>query len=379
MRNFRSTIILVFLVIINFLVFTPSVLAVESEVDQLLNFLIEKKVVTAEDAAEFRAQMALKKQEEKEKQKEFTVITGRPVKISGYTQVRYRNDETINDGFDIRRARLIVRGDITDAFDYDFQGEFAGSSAKLLDGAFGYKLNSYAKITAGQFKLPFSLENITSDTKLDTINRSQVVEALAARGTDVIGNQNGRDIGVQVGGNFGPKDNRQLFDYAVGVFNGAGINASDTNERKDVVGRLAYHPWQDFSVGGSLYSGQYTLSSSPALQEDREHQGGELAYAHDRISLKGEFIQGRDATIHKDGWYVQGGYFFIPQKFQGVLKFDTFDPDKKIHQNETNVYTLGGSWYFNKWAALQVNYEVKDERGAELDNNAITGQLTLQF
>ena len=32
------------------------------------------------------------------------------------------------------------------------------------------------------------------------IDRSQVVEALVARGKDVIGNQNGRDIGIQIGG-----------------------------------------------------------------------------------------------------------------------------------------------------------------------------------
>ncbi len=70
----------------------------------------------------------------------------------------------------------------------------------LLDAILGYKVTSSLKINIGQFFIPFSQENITSNTKLETINRSQVVEALTTRGKDVIGNQNGRDIGIQVSG-----------------------------------------------------------------------------------------------------------------------------------------------------------------------------------
>jgi hypothetical protein len=33
----------------------------------------------------------------------------------------------------------------------------------------------------------------------------------------------------------------------------------------------------------------------------------------------------------------------------------------------------------SKWAFLQVNYELKDERGEEIENDALIAQLTLQF
>ena len=364
---------------VGLLFFAPVSFAVESDVDRLLDLLVVKGVLTQDDAANFRAELAVKKQEEKETQKEFVVIAGKPLKISGYTQVRYRRDKSSNDTFDIRRARLDIKGDITQRFGYQLQTEFAGNSPKILDAIISYKFNPYINLTIGQFKIPFSQENLIGDQKLETINRAQVVEALTARGTDVIGNQNGRDIGAQLSGSIFPKNDYNLLDYAFGIFNGAGINTSDTNEQKDFVGRLVFHPLKDLSVGTSYYNGRYTLSSAPARRDERDRIGGEFTYTHDRFSLKGEYIQGIDAATKKDGWYLQGSYFFIPNKLQGVFKFDTYDPNNKVKKNETNVYTLGGNWYFNKWAFLQLDYELKDERGKEIDNDVLSGQMTLQF
>lgn len=354
--------------------------AAESDVDRLLNLLVEKGVLSKDDAAGFRADVAVKKQEEKEAQKEFNVIAGKPIKISGYTQARYRQDRSINDTLDVRRARLDIKGDVTERFDYRTQAEFGGTSGPfLLDATVAYKVNPYLKLTAGQFKIPFSQENLTSSPKLETINRSQVVEALVARGSDVIGNQNGRDIGLQASGSAFSKEDYSLIDYAAGVFNGSGINTADRNEQKDLVGRLVFHPLKDLSLGGSYYLGRATLSTATAGKQDRDRVGAELAYVHDPISLKGEYIRGNDRGVKKDGWYAQAGYFFIPKKLQGVFKYDTFDSNVNAGKNTTNVYTLGGSWYFNKWAFLQANYELKDEKGKELRNNALLSQLTLQF
>lgn len=362
------------------IVITPLSFAAESDVDKLLDLLVEKKVLTSEDAAGFRADLAVKKQEEKETQKEFIVVAGKPIKVSGYTQVRYRQDKSANDSFDIRRARLDLKGDVTERFDYRTQVEFGGTSGPfLLDATIGYKFNPFVKFTAGQFKIPFSQENLTSSPKLETINRSGVVEALVARGTDVIGNQNGRDIGLQASGSVLPQKDYSLFDYVFGIFNGAGINKVDTNEQKDFIGRLIFHPWKELSVGGSYYNGRYTLTSAPSRRDERDRIGGEFAYVNERLSLKGEYIRGIDGATKKNGWYLQSGYFFIPKKFQGVFKFDTYDPNTDAGNNSTNVYTFGANWYFNKWAFLQVNYELKDETGKEIKNNGLIGQLTLQF
>ena len=370
---------ILFLCVALTLLVAPCLMAGVSETDALIELLVNKGIITAEEAASLRAELAVQKQEEREKQKEFEVAASKPLQLSGYAQVRYRDDETINDTFDVRRARLDLRGALGGGFDYRLQGDFAGSSAKLLDATAGWRLNGALKVTAGQFKIPFSQENLISSNKLETVNRSQVVEALVARGKDVIGNQNGRDVGVMAGGSLALLKREGLLDYAIGVFNGSGINTSDTNEKKDAVGRLVVHPLKGLSVGGAFYAGRSTIASAPTLEQFRQRVGGELAYVNGALLLKGEFIHGYDGRVEKQGWYALGGYFIVPREFQAIVKVDRFDPDARRTRNETIVTTAGFNWFFNRWSFLQVNYERKDEAGEELSNNALTGQLTVQF
>lgn len=353
------------------LVNQPVVLALNVD-ELLLDRLVEKGIVSADEAAGLRAETAIKTQEEKDLQKDFPVVAGKTVKFSGYTQVRYRQDESINDTFDIRRVRLDFKSDVTERFDYRLQVDFAGISAKLLDATIGYKVNPAAKLLLGQFKVPFSQENLISSPKLETINRSQVVEALVARGKDVIGNQNGRDTGAQVGGSV------DRFDYAVGVFNGAGINAADGNERKDLAVRLVYRPTDALSFGTSVYNGRYTKSTAEGAVV-RNRTGYEFAYVVESFSLKGEYIKGADNSTNKDGWYLQLTRFLVSKTLQGVLKYDVYDSDTGKTKTESGVTTWGVNYFFNKAAFLQVNYELKSESGTQVANNALGAQFTLQF
>ena len=350
----------------------------DNEIDMLLNMLVDKGVITAEDAAVYRAELAIKKQEQKEKQKEYNVVAGKLIQIGTWAQIRYRHDKSSLDTWDVRRARLDIRGDVTERFDYRLQAEFGVGQVKLLDALIGYKVNPYLKVTFGQFKIPFSQENLLNSAVLESINRSQVVEALVARGKDVIGNHNGRDIGVMASGRFSNKDNRPLFDYAAGMFNGAGVLPIDLNDQKDFVGRLVFYPIKNLTAGAMVYSGEYTLPSDLTKKDTRQRIGGEFAYTTDKISLRGEYIAGKDGAIKKDGGYLQAGYFIMPQKLQGLFKFDTFDADKNVKKNESTIYTLGINWYVRKLVLAQLNYEIKTETGKKLENNMLTFQLRLR-
>lgn len=359
--------------------------AAESDVDKLLDLLVKKGVVTQSEATGFRADLAVKKHEEKDLQKEFNIVAGKPIKVSGYVQPRYQyfQEKGKTNTFDIRRARLDIKGDITERFDYRSQIEFGGTSGVfLLDAYLGYKFDPAFRLQAGQFKIPFSLENLTSSPKLETINRSQVVEALVARGKDVIGNQNGRDIGIQASGSLLQIQDFNLVDYAIGVFNGYGINRVDVNDRKDIIGRVVVHPLKDLSIGSSFYAGRFTVpitkSRADSRLDKRDRVGAEFAYVNDSTSLKGEYIWGIDGSTKKQGAYIQAGYFLIPKKLQTVFKFDTYDLNSDVGENESNVYTIGANWYFNKWAFVQVNYEIKTEK-PEINNNTFITQATIQF
>lgn len=91
---------------------------------------------------------------------------------------------------------------------------------------------------------------------------------------------------------------RKIIEYAIGGFNGAGINVGDDNEHKDVAGRIVVSPVHGLSIGIDRYQGK-----SGAAKDDKIRTGGELAYVISSFSLKGEYVTGKDAAIKKHGWY----------------------------------------------------------------------------
>jgi hypothetical protein len=169
--------------------------------NDILNLLIANNTITQEEADSLRAEAAIKQQEADVNKKSFLVNAARQIQISGFTQLRYQimDEAGRKDGFDIRKARLDIKGNITPFLAFRFMPEFA-DRPRILDAYAEIKIADYFMITAGQFKIPFSMENLAPDPKYEFIDMSLVVESLVARSKDVIGNQNGRDIGVRIGG-----------------------------------------------------------------------------------------------------------------------------------------------------------------------------------
>jgi phosphate-selective porin len=349
--------------------------------EELINLLIQKQVISQTDADSLRAENALKAQADKEKQNKFQLYTGKPVTLSGYTQVRFISQQEAfkPDYLDIRRARLDFKAQINEHFDSRLQVEFAGTP-KILDAILNYKYRDWLKFSAGQFYIPFSAENTTSDNKLELIDRSQVVNALAGRDKDVIGNQNGRDLGIQASGSIVRINDRFLADYYIGGFNGAGINTADNNESKDFSGRLVLHPLKNLDLGGSYYNG-YDIWGTPAKEHVRKRNGAELSYTYLFATIKGEFIQGLDAGVEKNGWYAQLSAFIYKKNIQLVAKYDTYDPNidpEKKDDSSTN-YVFGVNLNFNNWSKLQINYINRAEEGKQINNDVITVQIQLSF
>jgi len=348
--------------------------------NDILDLLIRNKSITQEQADSVRAEAAIKQQDVDANKKSFFASASRLIQISGYTQVRYKSQQETGkvDGFDIRRARLDIRGNVSPYFSYRLQTDFAGTP-KLLDAYAEIKIYDCFNFTIGQAKIPFSMENLASSNKMESIDRSQVVEALVGRGQDVIGNQNGRDIGVQLGGSFGKYEKRFLFDYKIGVFNGAGINQEDKNDNKDFVGRLVVHPVKGFDVGGSYYIGTGNFGKPTATNQDRNRYGIELNYEYKRFFVRGEFIEGKDGAITRNGWYAQTGYYLIPAKFQLIAKYDTYDTNTSASNDISNAYLLGGSYNFNNWSRIQAGYTFKREEGPEISNDLAVIQYQISF
>lgn len=349
--------------------------------DDVLNLLISKNLIQQQDADSIRAEFAIKQQEAKEKQKAFNVTTKRALQLSGYTQIRYQtfNEAGKADGVDIRRARLDFRGTINPIWDYRLQLEFA-TSPKILDAYASYKPLDYFKVQLGQFKVPFSIENLAQSNNMETIDRSQVVEALVARGKDIVGNQNGRDIGIQLYGSLLKQNDRFMVDYYLAAFNGAGINAVDNNENKDLSGRLVIHPIPGLDIGGAVYAGIDTIAINPARKQVvRNRFGGELSYTWKNLTIKGEYIEGKDDARKKFGYYAQAGYFVFPKKLQIIAKYDSYDPNKDKEDDDTIWYIGGANYFFNDFVKIAVNYTYKTEKVNKKNDDIIAAQFQIAF
>lgn len=356
--------------------------------DDVLNLLIQKNVVSQKDADSIRAEAAIASQTNLAKVKAFPINAAKKITVAGYTQVRYQVLEETGkiDGFDIRRARVDLKGTFSPYWGYRLQFDLAGTP-KLIDAYAELKLNDYFNFTIGQAKIPFSLENLASSTKLELIDRSQAVEALVARGKDVGGNQNGRDIGILLGGTILKLKDRPVIDYRLGVYNGAGINTVDNNEGKDIAARLIVHPVVGLDISAAYYDGSRfvpevktgTVVTTPSKTVNRDRFGLDLSYDLKNFSLRSEYISGKDDHTEREGYYVLGGYYFFQKKVQLVAKYDFYDTDKSKPDNASTWYVLGANYNFNANTKLQVNYSIKQEEGTSIDNNFANVQLQIGF
>lgn len=353
--------------------------------NDILNLLTANQTITAKQADSLRADAAIKQQESDASRKSFLATAARSIQLSGYSQIRYQVFDEKNkiDGFDIRRARFDVRGNFSPYFSYRLQADFAGSP-KLLDAYGEIKINNYLNITIGQFRIPFSLENLTSMNKFELIDFSQAVDAFTARGKDVIGNHNGRDIGLQLGGTLFKHNSINLVEYRVGVFNGSGINIADTsNNAKDIVGRLILNPLNGLSFGASYYNG-WSKAIKPTSDfvgrnQARNRFGFEISYTNQVLSVKSEYIVGKDGHTEKAGWYILAGYYIIPSKFQAVAKFDSFDQNTETGDNITNNFVMGFNLNFNNWSRIQAFYTLRTEEGEAIENDYFSLQYQIGF
>ncbi len=361
--------------------------------DTLLQKLVEKKVLTSAEAEQIRAEAAA--------QQTCPVTSKRPLVLSGLLQVRGTHSDKSGDYdyVEIKRARLTLAGAAAPKLDMKVQVDFAGAKSGLtgatlkttttpnqlttatdsfgkpvlLDAAIGYTPYANTKITVGQFYIPFGLENITPDSTLDTINRAQANELLVP-GRD--NGSQGRDIGAQLGGVCGLGKTSRL-NYALGLFDGAGINVKDDNNRKDVAAHLVYQPGPaGMEVGLSEYVG-----ASGATALIHRATGGEMAVRAGAWQAHGEYIGATTGAVNKHGWYAT----LVRQltaKLQGVVRYDTVSANVVAKTTDpVNGWTLGVNYALSRdgLTRCQLNYTAQREAGPQVRNNLLLAQLQTGF
>ncbi len=284
------------------------------------------------------------------------VVSALP-KISGYVMGRYTYADD-QSTFRLRRVRMSVAGDIGSKIDYKFQAEL--SSFKLLDAYFNYKPFESFKVKAGQFKVPFTIENTDyTPTKMILADHPLVLDRLVGS-SEKIGattlKNTGRELGIDIHGTLLNK----AVQYDLAIFNGAGLNTTDDNKSKDVVGRVKVTPVSGLTLSGSYYWGEF---SDAFYTRERWSFGG--VYDKNALLIRAEYVGGKtgfeEAELKSDGWYVLGGYRIAGGKWQVAARYDSFTENTDDRDNTTQSnYTLGVAWKPIKNLRLQGNYVYED-------------------
>lgn len=294
--------------------------------------------------------------------------------------------------FRMRRVRLSVTGNLSKTVSYRVQGDFV-RSPMLVDAFVKYKPCNEFAIQVGQFKTPFTLESPINPLNLEIFDYGEGVQKLGGY-SDVCGIKAiGRDIGVMATGDLFPMKDQgfSLVSYAIGVFNGNGVNVVDNNNRKDVVGRLEVHPGlKDLTLSGSCYYGKYYKDDENNGVRNRWSAG--LQYNDGDFVVRGEYISGETgyrpsaealSYYNSNGYYAVAGYNFRlgkdkSQKLMPVLRYEHFTKDSGVIDGGTNWYTAG----INYWPMKSVNFKldyslIQKENGN--NSHRVVGILSYKF
>lgn len=309
-------------------------------------------------------------------------------RISGYIQLRYLWDDADRSSFSVHRARFMLKGDIAKQIDYCLQVEFA-SKVQIVDAFVQYKPFRQLNVKAGQYKIPFSIENTEyAPLKFEFIDYPMALRKLMGF-NEVVGGETlsatGRDMGLTLYGGFGKRDDHDLVRYDLGIFNGSGINKRDDNRSKDIVARLSIHPVAGLTLSGSYYWGEY---GKAYLKRQRYAVG--VCYDRGPVVVRSEWVGGKTGIVatetapandlNSDGWYAMVGWR-ATRSLVPVARYESFyaNSDVRSDTRQTN-YTVGLSWQPLKQLRCQLNYTYEDHAAPNADDkNVVALMLTGVF
>lgn len=328
-------------------------------------------------------------------------------KFSGYGMIQYQwqdKEEKQTNTFNLRLLRMILDGKIGD---FDWRAQIQGTNAKgpgeptvqLVDLYTEWVKHKEFRVRVGQFKRAFTFENPTHPITQGWYANADVINRLSGFG-DRAGEKSsgGRDIGIQVQGDVFPNsDGRPLLHYQLGVYNGEGINRSDKDNRKDVIGGLWIMPVKGVRIGAFGWKGSHGDMYDPVLQQTRNLPLNRYAisaeYDKDEYTFRAEYLHSQgwaakgigsteiDYSLgdKADGWYVFGIVPVVKSKLHAKARYQCYRPQKSMDTSKT-MYEVGVNYFFSKNIELTAEYAFVNDRSLNKHNyNFVDVELDFRF
>lgn len=276
------------------------------------------------------------------------------IKVKGLIQSRFEasltdsinvlnrySENPVANNFRIRRAEIRTDIKLNEHFSGvariqlpELEGNNVGRTVELAYMEF--KLNKLFSVRAGQFKMPFELDELTSHEDLRMIDRGTTRDILVAN------NLASYQSGVMVFGTF--MSDKTPLNYYLAVGNGSNRNVViDDNTQKNVVLRLDYSLIKSLTIGANIQN----ISTQ---NQNTNSYGADLSFQKKitpkmKLILEGEYIQGiniasftsaiADDTVGAEYFindFTLNGYFA-----QALLKLD-------VNKHWCNVFEIGGKF-----------------------------------
>jgi phosphate-selective porin OprO/OprP len=311
----------------------------------------------------------------------------------GQFQYQYLDKDDVNGPaqevsvWRIRRFKVYMGGyAFTKNLTYRVQTDLAKSgTAQMLDDAWiNYRFIDAAQIQAGQFKIPFSRQELTSDGALQFVDRANAVDAFKPS----------YDVGTMAQGNVAGG----RLAWNAGLFNGTGQSGTRTTNSGAWAARVVFNPFGEMryseadlentpnpllSLGAGYFANTLkrnanstfldTTTSTPpyagtsgwlgkaaantAIFDNTERvdvgtYGFDAAFKWQGFSAQGEYFGGRaegknrGPTMHARGYYGQAGYFLLPKKLEVAARYSSVDPNREKNRDLQVEVTGAVSYYF---------------------------------
>lgn len=360
---------------------------------ELLKKLVEKQILTQSEADQI-AKESTKTSSDNMVEKVRKVFNNTPyLEVGGYGLMLYKYDNTRDSkkqqGKNDLKARVIflnASGNLTNTLKYFVMFELM--DARMYEYYMDWTPMKEVGFKLGQYKVPLSMENPMSLTVLETIQNSRSISSLTGMTDDVMKSQNkinnaGRDIGLQMSGKLFNMGNHDLVYYALGVFQGAGMNTSDKDNVKDFAGTILFEPVKGLRLGGSALFGAATYQTTetdPGVRHVRNRWVASGEFQSDRFYARAEWLNGKDGQIDREGLYGTAKYFILPKKISMVGKVDYYNRNKDLNAEVIDYLAGVDYWFYNK-CRVQLNYQYSDysKKWDQKNSHQVMGQLQIVF
>lgn len=308
----------------------------------------------------------------------------------------YDEDSTVlNDSIRVRRARLGASGNFGDDWSYMSEVDLAENAVEWKDVYLRLSNLGPGRLTIGQIKVPFSMDELTSSNNISLMERASPVAFALAHRIGIHYSMSGDNytftamgFGQPVGGGDGGDEGLGIGARVTfvpmrgdnGLFHlGAAVTSYDPTN--DTVTTMRFRQRPESRPDGSrlIDTGNITNADSAIAY------GFEAAFQHGPLVIQGEYMAtevdrtGANPDAMFDGWYLQAGYFLTGERrsysnssgvfggprlgdsgaWEVVGRFSSLNLDDSgaaIFGGEMENFTLGVNWYPRSNVRFMFNY-----------------------